>query len=101
VALGGCGGWKLTDAGAKYYPDRQSFKLGKERTSAALVKGTLGENGLTDGCRIYFKDLGPQIGWKTVFVAEYVGPMAVYALFFARLPLIYGSDLPAYTFVQT
>jgi hypothetical protein len=44
-----------------------------------------------DGGKIYCKDLGPQIGWKTVFLAEYAGPLFVYLLFYQRPELIYGS----------
>ncbi|EMR10628.1 hypothetical protein PNEG_01330 [Pneumocystis murina B123] len=40
---------------------------------------------LDENC-IYVKDLGPQIGWKTVFLVEYLGPLWIH-------PLIYGSSL--------
>ena len=26
---------------------------------------------------LYFKDLGPQIGWDTVFYIEYAGPIVI------------------------
>ncbi|KAG4301553.1 hypothetical protein PCK1_002038 [Pneumocystis canis] len=35
---------------------------------------------------IYVKDLGPQIGWKTVFLVEYMGPLWIH-------PLIYGCPM--------
>jgi len=35
--------------------------------------------------------LGPQIGWSTVFMAEYAGPLFVYLIFYARPSLIYGA----------
>ena len=41
--------------------------------------------------RLYFKDLGPQVGWSTVFVAEYAGPLFIYLLFYLRPSIIYGS----------
>ncbi|KAI3386371.1 hypothetical protein SNEBB_008759 [Seison nebaliae] len=31
---------------------------------------------------IYVKDLGPQIGWSTVFIAEYFGPLVIYLLIY-------------------
>jgi len=46
--------------------------------------------GLTNGSKLYVKDLGPQIGWSTVFMAEYAGPLFVYLIFYARPNLIYG-----------
>ena len=60
--------------------------------------------------KIYFKDLGTQIGWSTVkllfpslfsgrwiflvqvFMAEYAGPLIIYLLFYIRPSLIYGSS---------
>ncbi|CAI2344231.1 unnamed protein product [Caenorhabditis sp. 36 PRJEB53466] len=40
---------------------------------------------------LYVKDLGPQIAWKTVFLAEYAGPLFVYPLFYLRPSFIYGE----------
>lgn len=63
---------------------------------------TLQSLGIRDGSKLYLKDLGPQIGWKTVFLAEYAGPLAVYLLFYQRPQLIYGADasLPISTTTQ-
>ena len=48
---------------------------------------------------LYFKDLGPQIGWDTVFYIEYAGPIIVtLALLFFRKG-IYGRN-PALTLNQ-
>lgn len=47
--------------------------------------------GLKNGSKLYIKDLGPQIGWSTVFMAEYAGPLFVYLLFYARPSFIYGA----------
>jgi len=47
--------------------------------------------GLKNGSKLYVKDLGPQIGWSTVFMAEYAGPLFVYLIFYARPSLIYGA----------
>lgn len=35
--------------------------------------------------------MGPQIGWSTVFMAEYAGPLFVYLIFYLRPSLIYGT----------
>ena len=59
-------------------------------------KATLDSLSLNRGRVLYLKDLGPQIGWKTVFLAEYAGPLVCYMIPFFRPYLIYGNnaDLP-------
>ena len=72
------------------YPDRQSFRSsskGKSLKDEDLVKDACGNSGV-----IYYKDLGPQIAWSTVFYTEYGGPLLVYLLFYFRLPMIYGES---------
>uniref|UniRef100_A0A0N4Z084 very-long-chain enoyl-CoA reductase n=1 Tax=Parastrongyloides trichosuri TaxID=131310 RepID=A0A0N4Z084_PARTI len=47
--------------------------------------------------QLYYRDLGPQIPWKTVFLTEYAGPFFIYPIFFLRPSFIYGagaSDAP-------
>ena len=41
---------------------------------------------------LYCKDLGPQVGWTTVFLTEYAGPLFIYLLFYMRPAIIYGPD---------
>jgi len=54
---------------------------------------TLGSLGLTDGSvTLYLKDRGVQIGWTTVFLCEYAGPLFVYLLFYVRPWIIYGDS---------
>ncbi|XP_011502620.1 PREDICTED: very-long-chain enoyl-CoA reductase [Ceratosolen solmsi marchali] len=57
--------------------------LGNEETVEALQ--------LKSGAKLYYKDLGPQIGWKTVFIAEYAGPLAVYFWLYRRPWIFYGN----------
>ncbi|KAK9889052.1 hypothetical protein WA026_004332 [Henosepilachna vigintioctopunctata] len=45
--------------------------------------------------KIYVKDLGPQVGWSTVFLAEYAGPIAVYTLVGASNGILHSSLPPA------
>jgi len=42
---------------------------------------------------VVFKDLGPQIGYKTVFFWEYFGPLCTYVLVFLLAPQIHGRGL--------
>ncbi|KAK9718927.1 Ubiquitin family [Popillia japonica] len=81
-------------------------KIGVERQSLRSdLKGkdidnktTLNTLGLENGCTIYVKDLGPQIGWRTVYLIEYLGPPIVYAIFASRPSLFYkNADLPMST----
>jgi len=76
----------------KYYPSRQSFRLeprgrmlSDEVTLRSLELGT-------PKIQLYFKDLGPQVQWKTVFLTEYAGPIFVYLLFYLQPSIIYGSN---------
>ncbi|XP_041582016.1 trans-2,3-enoyl-CoA reductase-like [Vulpes lagopus] len=38
---------------------------------------------------LYFTDLGRQVSWITIFLAEYTGPLLIYLLFYLRIPYIY------------
>lgn len=46
---------------------------------------------LRSGSKLYVKDLGPQIGWSTVFLAEYAGPLLVYLWIYQRPWIFYGD----------
>ncbi|KXZ51775.1 hypothetical protein GPECTOR_11g219 [Gonium pectorale] len=70
----------------KLYPARQRFSLplkpGEKRGAVLDDSKRLSDYGLTDGGKVEFKDLGPQVGYSTVFFWEYFGPLVVYPLFF-------------------
>merc|ERR1712151_609964 len=72
----------------------------KARPIALDADKKLSDYGLTTDCTIVFKDLGPQISWRTVFILEYLGPMLLYPIFYLQPWWIYGSDLPAMDMVQ-
>ncbi|CAG9540574.1 unnamed protein product [Cercopithifilaria johnstoni] len=48
------------------------------------------------GAHLYIRVLGPQIGWKTVFLLEYLGPLLIYPIFYLRPIEIYGPDASRY-----
>jgi len=62
---------------------------------------TVHATGVRDQSTIYVKDLGQQIGWRTVFIIEYAGPVFIHPLVYALRPYIYtaapqeGSQLQA------
>ncbi|XP_055580912.1 very-long-chain enoyl-CoA reductase isoform X1 [Falco cherrug] len=75
----------------RWYPARQSLKLdpkGKSLRDEEILQHL--PVGTT--ATLYFKDLGPQIGWTTVFLIEYTGPLFIYFLFYFRMPFVYGLD---------
>ncbi|CAH1158500.1 unnamed protein product [Phyllotreta striolata] len=41
--------------------------------------------------KVFVKDLGPQIGWNTVFLLEYAGPLFLYAAVATRPWIFYGN----------
>ncbi|KAL2735710.1 very-long-chain enoyl-CoA reductase-like isoform X2 [Vespula squamosa] len=72
------------------YVQRQSLRLdakGKALADSETVKSL----SLRLGAKLYYKDLGPQIGWKTVFLVEYAGPLIVYLWLYQRPWLFYGD----------
>lgn len=83
------------------YPDRQLLK------SEATGKPLKDEDSLSNlkskdsaSLKLYFKDLGPQVAWTTVFLTEYAGPLFVYLIFYMRPSFIYGGDTTKYLDVQ-
>lgn len=74
----------------KLNTNRQSIRLDPKGRSVK-DSDTVGALGLKNLAKIYVKDLGPQIGWKTVFLAEYAGPLAVYLWIYQRPWLFYGE----------
>lgn len=71
---------------SKFYCSRLEPR-GKSLKDTDTVKSL----NLGNGDKVYLRDLGPQIGWKTVFLAEYAGPLIVYLLFYFRPELVYGK----------
>ncbi|KAI8848083.1 3-oxo-5-alpha-steroid 4-dehydrogenase-domain-containing protein [Chytridium lagenaria] len=86
---------------AKAFP---KWNVNRQRLTAndkVLERGnTVASYGLKDGDTIVFKDLGPQIGWTTVFLIEYFGPILIHPLIYFNQSLFYGSEAPK-TVIQT
>ncbi|KAF5794866.1 putative oxidoreductase [Helianthus annuus] len=73
----------------KYHPSRQRLTLphhpqSKEKPIVLQYKKVLKDytNGNSDTITIVFKDLGPQVSYRTLFFFEYLGPLLLYPLFY-------------------
>lgn len=72
---------------------RISFKFEADKTKKIDSDSkTLESVGITNDTVLRFKDLGPQIGYRTVFLVEYFGPMVFVLLYAMRPAFIYGKD---------
>ncbi|XP_039275926.1 LOW QUALITY PROTEIN: very-long-chain enoyl-CoA reductase-like [Nilaparvata lugens] len=80
----------ISQAEPQALPDRQSLRL-EPKGKTLKDDDTLASLGLKTGSKLYVKDLGPQIGWVTVFLAEYAGPLFIYLWFYQRPWLFYGD----------
>ncbi|KAF1585917.1 Very-long-chain enoyl-CoA reductase, partial [Eudyptes moseleyi] len=87
----------FTKTHPQWYPARQSLRLDPKGRSLkdedvlqSLPVGTT--------ATFYFRDLGAQISWVTVFLTEYAGPLLIYLLFYFRVPFLYG---PRYDFTAS
>lgn len=75
--------------------NRLSFKEESNKEKVIRLdddRKTIESYGLPAGANITFKDLGPQIGYRTVFVLEYLGPMVFVMLYYLRPALLYGEQ---------
>ncbi|OQR88585.1 3-oxo-5-alpha-steroid 4-dehydrogenase [Thraustotheca clavata] len=82
---------------------RQGFKIktGDKVKNLSGDAQTLVSLGITDGATLVFKDLGPQIGYRTVFLLEYFGPMLFVFLYTTRPAFLYGAGAAAKPFDKT
>lgn len=68
--------------------NRMRLTVGEARGPALADKSKpLTEYIKTDSSVLYFKDLGPQVSWTTVFLVEYAGPILI------TLALIFGQEM--------
>ncbi|XP_018610127.1 very-long-chain enoyl-CoA reductase-like isoform X2 [Scleropages formosus] len=81
----------------QWYPARQSLRLdpkGKSLKDDEILQ----QLPVGTTATFYFRDLGAQISWVTVFLSEYVGPLLIYLMFYFRVPFIYA---PKYDFTTS
>ena len=94
-------GATVADLKKSYRPNvsvhRKSFKFQSADPTVAAVslsddRKPLSAYGVASGAEVLYKDLGPQIGYRTVFIVEYAGPIAFMALYALRPSFIYGAE---------
>lgn len=73
------------------YPDRQSIKL-ESKGRSLKDESALKSLNIDNGAKLYLQDLGPQVSWKNVFLAEYAGPLFVYLWVYQRPWILYGEQ---------
>ncbi|KAF7689275.1 hypothetical protein HF521_012628 [Silurus meridionalis] len=78
----------------QFYPARQSIRLDPKGKSLK-DEDVLQHLPVGTTATFYFRDLGAQISWVTVFLTEYAGPLIIYLMFYFRVPFIYQ---PKYDF---
>ena len=92
---------KIMSSVSKLAPSRQSFKTKTDDPATAVRLGgdaskplsALGVNPSTTS--LVLSDLGPQVGYRTVFLVEYAGPIAIMALYALRPSFVYGASASA------
>ncbi|CAH8601165.1 unnamed protein product [Schistosoma curassoni] len=89
--------WLTKVSGKKPQLIRQSIRLdprGKSIDDNKRISEF--ENTDKSGCvNLYLRDIGPQIGWRTVFLLEYTGPLIIYAVvWLLRQPSLKNNMLP-------
>ncbi|TTA69409.1 Very-long-chain enoyl-CoA reductase [Bagarius yarrelli] len=81
----------------RWYPARQSLCL-DPKGKPLKDEDVLQQLPVGTTATFYFRDLGAQISWGKVFLAECVGPLFIYLMFYFRLPFIYA---PKYDFTTS
>ncbi|OOF98170.1 hypothetical protein ASPCADRAFT_205444 [Aspergillus carbonarius ITEM 5010] len=84
---------------------RLRITKGSDRTVVPNSKdSTVDGTGLKEKSVLHVKDLGPQLGWRTVYIIEYLGPLFIPALvLFPLRPYVYfnfDQPLPEPSFFQ-
>ncbi|XP_062843371.1 trans-2,3-enoyl-CoA reductase-like 2b [Trichomycterus rosablanca] len=75
----------------KWAPTRQALLLHPEG-KALKDQEILEDLPVGTMATLFLQDLGPQLGWTMVFLAESFGPLFIYLIFYYRLPFIYNHQ---------
>uniref|UniRef100_A0A4W5K552 Trans-2,3-enoyl-CoA reductase b n=1 Tax=Hucho hucho TaxID=62062 RepID=A0A4W5K552_9TELE len=87
----------LSVSDPQWYAARQSIRLDPKGKSLK-DEDVLQHLPVGTTATFYFRDLGAQISWVTVFLTEYGGPLLLYLMFYFRVPFIYA---PKYDFTTS
>ncbi|XP_067885032.1 trans-2,3-enoyl-CoA reductase-like [Heterodontus francisci] len=82
---------KFHKACPQWHPSRVGLQLdctGPSLKECKVIKNLAASSIVT----LYFRDLGTQISWITVFLTEYIGRLLIYLLFYFRLLNIYDME---------
>ncbi|GMK55347.1 hypothetical protein CspeluHIS016_0204030 [Cutaneotrichosporon spelunceum] len=89
----------VTNKYPQFYATRQRLGLPtaaeKKPTPLTDESKTLADYGVTDGAALRLKDLGPQVGYRWLYIWEYAGPIFINPLLLVLSRKIYGDYEPS------
>ncbi|KAJ1680345.1 3-oxo-5a-steroid 4- dehydrogenase [Spiromyces aspiralis] len=71
---------------------KDAIQKKRDKKTVLDDKENLSKYKIKDGDTISFKDIGPQISWKAVYLIEYLGPILAHYILFTYPDVIYGVD---------